>query len=136
MGAAVRGYFSGESYTLRFTCNRPVIHDKKRGYNWIVFPCIQTEEYYIRIDVRTVYLQDHMTRTPSLANPSIQMMPPGTPFTALLHPPRFRLGSPTPSFSAHALSPPTQTSPQCPLGVGSQSKISNSEPSLAACLPN
>ena len=54
--------------------------------NRSIYPCTQTEEYYVRAEGQTIYLQDQTTRTPSLAKPPIQLTPPGTPpFTAPLH---------------------------------------------------
>ena len=64
----------------RFSCGRPVMLEKKRGCSGSICPCIQTEEYYVHTDVHTVYLQDHMTQTPSLSNPPIRTIPSGTRF--------------------------------------------------------
>ena len=52
--------------------------EKKRGLNRSVCLYIQTEKYYVRTNVKRVYLQEDMIRTPSLANPLIQTTPPGT----------------------------------------------------------
>ena len=54
-------------------------------YNGSVCPCNQTEKQYIRTDGQTVYLRDHMTRTPSIANSPIQKTPAGTPSLFPLH---------------------------------------------------
>ena len=56
-----------------------------RVCNWSVCPCTHTEEYYVYTDGHTFYLQYHMTRTTSLANPIVQTTPPGTPSLATLH---------------------------------------------------
>ena len=40
----------------RFSCGRPVMPDKKRVYNGNVYPCTQTEEYYVHTDSKTVYI--------------------------------------------------------------------------------
>ena len=60
-----------------FSCVRPLITEKKRGCNRIVWPCT----HY----VQAVYLRDHTDRTPSLSNPPIWMTPPGTLFMDPLH---------------------------------------------------
>ena len=51
---------------------------KSEVYDESVCTCTQIEEYCIRRNVHTVYIKYQETRTPSLANPSIQTMPPGT----------------------------------------------------------
>ena len=58
--------------------------DKKMGCNGSIYPRTQTEEQYVHTYGQTVYLQYQTTRTTSLANPSIQTMPPGTLSTDLL----------------------------------------------------
>ena len=40
-------------------------------YNNSVYPCTQTEEYYVCTDSQTVYLRDQMTKTLSITNPLI-----------------------------------------------------------------
>ena len=55
------------------TCNRSI------------YICTQTEEYYVCRNVKTVYLREQTTRTPSLANLPIQTTPPGTWYKAPLH---------------------------------------------------
>ena len=49
------------------------------GCSEILFPCTQTEEYSVWIYGQTVYLQDQMTQTPSLANPPLRTIPPREP---------------------------------------------------------
>ena len=60
-------------YYRRVPCNRNIC------------TCTQTEEYYVWTDVQTFYLCNHITRTPSLKNPLIQMTPPWTRWQAPLH---------------------------------------------------
>ena len=45
--------------------------------NGIVYPCTQLEDWYICTDGQTIYLQDHMDQTPSLANNLLPTMPRG-----------------------------------------------------------
>ena len=47
--------------------------------NRSIYTCTHTKEYSIQTDGHIVYLQDHMTQTPSLANPPVQMKPPRDP---------------------------------------------------------
>ena len=46
----------GGQLKRRFYCGSPVIPDKKRGCNGIVYLCTQIEEYYVCIDGQTVYI--------------------------------------------------------------------------------
>ena len=68
----------------RFSCGRPFIIEKKRGCNWSVCTCTQSEEYYVCTNGQKVYLWDQTTRKPSLANPLVLKTLPGTRFISLL----------------------------------------------------
>ena len=50
-------------------------HDLTAHKNYLcngsVSPCTRTEEYYIRTDIQTVYIQYQMSKTPSLVNPKL-----------------------------------------------------------------
>ena len=70
---------------MKWVHTKKVIIIKWVCCNGSVYPCTQTEEYYIHIYVQTVCLRYQTTRTTSLANPPIQTTPPGTPFTVPLH---------------------------------------------------
>ena len=72
--------------------------------NGSVCPCTQTKEYYVCKYGQTVYLQDHTTRTLSLANPPILTTPLGTPTPC----PRYMKPCP---FCGHATSTATSTGP-------------------------
>ena len=55
-------------------------HDLTAHKNYLcngsVSPCTHTEEYYIRTDSQTVYIQYQMSQTTSLVNPKLQKTPP------------------------------------------------------------
>ena len=76
-GCRKRIIFQGRQLKRRFSCVRPFIAENKRGCNKSIFPCTQTEEYYVRTDVQMVYLQDHTTRITSFVNLPIQQRPQG-----------------------------------------------------------
>ena len=76
----------GRQLKGRFSYGMPVMPDNKRGCGVSVCPCTQTEEYYVCTYGHTVYLQDQTNQTPSPSNPLLPTMPPGTRFTAPLHP--------------------------------------------------
>ena len=73
-----RSCYKGRQIKRGFLCGRTIILEKKSGCNWSVFPCSHTEEDSIRTDVKTFYLQDHTTQTPSLSSPPVLTTPPGT----------------------------------------------------------
>ena len=74
----------GSQLKHRFSCVRPFIPDKERGYNESVCPWTHIEEWYVCTDGQTIYIWYQKSRTPSLANSPILTTPPGTRSTSLL----------------------------------------------------
>ena len=68
----------GRQLKCRFSCGSSVTLEKKRGCNRIVCTFTHIEESLVQTDGQKVYLRDHTAWTPSCANLSVWMTPPGT----------------------------------------------------------